>query len=154
MTHPAGEASQNATAVAVRKWASRLYGTLAVLLGALVLVFGVAALMACGRTELSGLLAALIDDPKTVSALVGPYYLVLGSALVALGVWACRQSVPAAIGLLVLVIIATILDLFPALSIDGDDDASLDVTDVLAIVASAALTGAVIWADRAMRRPT
>src|SRR5262249_30675330 len=112
--HPAP--TTPAGALGVRKAFSRIYGTLAILFGVIVLILGLLAVLArsTGSTY-----EGIIEMPDTVPAIAGPYSIVVFLVLIVLGILVFRQRVIAAVGLLVFILATDALSfLVPALSVD------------------------------------
>src|SRR4051812_14256804 len=104
-------------ALRVRKIASRIYGSLAVVLGILVMVNGVLAIAARTTGSTYG---GMIEKPDAVPAAWGPYILIISVVTIVLGLLIYRQHVVAAIGLLVFTVGTDVLSYFvPALNDDG-----------------------------------
>jgi len=142
-TTPAG-------ALRVRKTFSRIYGTLAILFGVIVLILGLLAVLArsTGSTY-----EGIIEMPDAVPAIAGPYSIVVFLVLIVLGILVFRQRVIAAVGLLVFILATDALScLAPALNVDGD--ASYSAGDMVMDAVSLILTAIVVIADRAARSTT
>src|SRR5215813_8471012 len=142
-TTPAG-------ALRVRKTFSRIYGTLAILFGFIVMILGLLAILArsTGRSY-----EGIIEMPDTVPAIAGPYSIVVFLVLIVLGILVFRQRVIAAVGLLVFILATDALSyLFPALNVDGE--ASYSLGDMAVEAISLILTTIVLIADRAARSTT
>jgi len=135
-------------ALRARKIASRIYGSLAILLGILVMVFGALAIAARSTGSTFG---GMIENPTAVPAAWGPYVLTISIVTIGLGLFIYRQHVIAAIGLLVFTVATDVLSYFvPALNDDGVP--SINSTDITIEVILAILTAIVVIADRAARR--
>ena len=156
---PKGHAVANATqspqttpaaALRIRKTFSRIYGTLAILFGFIVMILGLLAILArsTGSTY-----EGIIEMPDAVPSIAGPYSIVVFLVFIVLGIFVFRQRVIAAVGLLVFIPATDALSyLFPALNVDGD--ASYSVGDMAVEVISLILTTIVVIADRAARSTT
>ena len=137
-------------ALRVRKIFSRIYGTLAILFGLIVMILGLLAILArsTGSTY-----EGIIEMPDAVPAIAGPYSIVVFLVLITLGILVFRQRVIAAVGLLVFILATDALSyLVPALNIDGD--ASYSAGDLAVEAISLTLTAVVVIADRAARSTT
>ena len=134
----------------VRKTFSRIYGTLTILFGSIVMILGLLAILA--RSTGSNY-EGIIETPDAVPAIAGPYSIVVFLVLIVLGILVFRQRVVAAVGLLVFILATDALSyLVPALNIDGD--ASYSVGDLVVEATSLILTAIVVIADRASRSTT
>jgi uncharacterized membrane protein YidH (DUF202 family) len=135
-------------ALRVRKIASSIYGALAILLGLLLLAFGALAFAARSTGSTYG---DMIETPAAVPAIFGPYVLVLSIVFIVLGFLVFKQSVIAAISLLVFNLATDALGYFvPALNVDGV--ASFSSSDITLDAIVVILTAIVVIADRAARR--
>ena len=137
-------------ALRVRKTFSRIYGTLAILFGFIVMILGLLAILArsTGSTY-----EGIVEMPDAVPPIAGPYSIVIFLVLIVLGILVFRQRVIAAVGLLVFILATDALSyLFPALNVDGD--ASYSLGDMAVEAISLILTTIVLIADRAARSTT
>jgi hypothetical protein len=141
-TTPKGSGSHR-----VRKIFSRIYGSLAILLGFFGISLGVFAILArsTGRTY-----GDFIEKPDAVPAVFGPYEIVASIVIIALGILVFRQRVIAAVGLLAFIVATDVLEyLVPMLNPDGV--ASYDMAlEAISLILSAI----VVIADRAARSTT
>src|SRR5215471_4495166 len=155
MGHAVVNTSQSAQttqegALRVRKTFSRIYGTLAILFGFIVMSLGLLAIVA--RSTGSSY-EGIIEMPDAVPAIAGPYSIVVFLVLIVLGILVFRQRVIAAVGLLVFILATDALSyLVPALNVDGD--ASYSAGDMVVEAISLILTAIVVIADRAARSTT
>ena len=137
-------------AFSVRNSFLRIYGALAILFGFIVMILGLLAILA--RSTGSNY-EGIIEMPDAVSAIAGPYSIVVFLGFIVLGILVFRQRVIAAVGLLVFIFATDALSyLVPALNIDGD--ASYSAGDLVVEAISLILTGIVLIADRAARSTT
>jgi len=137
-------------ALRVRKIFSRIYGTLAILFGFIVMLLGLLAILArsTGSTY-----EGIIEEPNAVTAIAGPYSIVVFIVFIVLGILVFKQRVIATIGLLVFILATDVLCyLVPALNVDGEGTYSAGDMAVEAI--SLTLTVIVVIADRAVRSTT
>ena len=137
-------------ALRVRKVFSRIYGTLAILFGFIVMILGLLAILArsTGRSY-----EGIIEMPDAVPSIAGPYSIVVFLVFIVLGISVFRQRMIAAVGLLVFILATDALSyLFPALNVDGD--ASYSAGDMVMDAVSLILTAIVVIADRAARSTT
>jgi hypothetical protein len=137
-------------ALRVREAFSRIYGTLAILFGFIVMIFGLLAILArsMGRSY-----EGIIEIPDAVPSIAGPYSIVVFLVFTVLGISVFRQRMIAAVGLLVFILVTDALSyFFPALNVDGD--ASYSVGDMAVEAISLILTTIVVIADRAARSIT
>ena len=125
-----------------------MYGSLAILLGLIVLVYGALAIAARSTGSSYG---GMIEKPAAVSAAFGPYVLIISIVAIVLGLLIYRQNVVAAIGLLVVTVATDLLSYFvPVLNEDGVP--SITSADIAGDVIFAILTAIVVISDRAVRR--
>src|SRR5215467_976107 len=137
-------------ALRVRKTFSRIYGTLAILFGFIVMILGLLAIIA--RSTGSGYEGS-IEMPDAVPSIAGPYSIVVFLVFIVLGILVFRQRAIAAVGLLIFILATDALNyLFPALNVDGD--ASYSLGDMAVEAISLILTTIVVIADRAARSTT
>ena len=137
-------------ALLVRKTFSRIYGTLAILFGFIVMSLGLLAIVA--RSTGSSY-EGIIEMPDAVPSIAGPYSIVVFLVFIVLGILVFRQRVVAAVGLLVFILATDALNsFFPALNVDGD--ASYSAGDMAVEIISLILTAIVVIADRAARSAT
>ena len=135
-------------ALLARKVASRVYGSLAIFLGLVALIYGVLAIAARSTGSTYG---GMIENPGAVPAAWGPYLLTISIVTIVLGLLIYRQHVLAAISLLVFTVGTDVLSYFiPALNDDGV--ATINSSDMAIEVLYVFLTAIVVIADRAMRR--
>ena len=134
-------------ALLVRKTFSRIYGTLAILFGFIVMSLGLLAIVA--RSTGSSY-EGIIEMPDAVPSIAGPYSIVVFLVFIVLGILVFRQRVVAAVGLLVFILATDALNsFFPALNVDGD--ASYSAGDMAVEIISLILTAIVVIADRTAR---
>jgi len=134
----------------VRKIFSRIYGSLAILLGFFGIALGVFAILArsTGRTY-----GDFIEKPDAVPAIFGPYEIVTSIVIIALGILVFRQRVIAAVGLLAFIVATDVLEyLVPMLNSDGVG--SYTASDMALEAITLILTAIVVIADRAARSTT
>ena len=134
----------------VHKIFSRIYGSLAILLGFFGISLGVFAILArsTGRTY-----GDFIEKPDAVPAIFGPYEIVTSIVIIALGILVFRQRVIAAVGLLAFIVATDVLEyMVPMLNFDGV--ASYTASDMALPAITLILTAIVVIADRAARSTT
>ena len=134
----------------VHKFFSRIYGSLAILLGFFGISLGVFAILArsTGRTY-----GDFIEKPDAVPAIFGAYEIVTSIVIIALGILVFRQRVIAAVGLLAFIVATDVLEyLVPMLNPDGV--ASYTASDMAQPAITLILTAIVVIADRAARSTT
>jgi hypothetical protein len=137
-------------ALRVRKIFSRIYGSLAILLGFFGIAMGIFAILARSTGSTYG---GFIEKPDAVPAIFGPYAIVYAIVLITLGILVFRQRVIAAVGLLVLIVAMDVLGyLLPMLNPDGV--ATYSAGDIALEAISLILTAIVVIADRAARSTT
>ena len=112
-------------ALRVRKIFSRIYGSLAILLGFFGISLGVFAILArsTGRTY-----GDFIEKPDAVPAIFGPYEIVTSIVIIALGILVFRQRVIAAVGLLAFIVATDVLEYWFPCSIPMVSQATLRAT--------------------------
>ena len=134
----------------MRKIFSRIYGSLAILLGLFGIALGVFAILA---RSTGGTYGDVIEKPDAVPAISGPYLIVVSIVIIALGILVFRQRVIAAVGLLAFIVATDVLEyLVPMLNVDGV--ASYSASDIAGDAISLILTAIVVIADRAARSTT
>src|SRR5215831_6528002 len=137
-------------ALRVRKTFSRIYGTLAILFGFIVMILGLLAIVA---RSTGNSYEGIIEMPDAVPSIAGPYSIVVFLVFIVLGVLVFRQRVTAAVGLLVFILATDALNsFFRVLNVDGD--ASYSAGDMAVEIISLILTAIVVIADRAARSAT
>src|SRR5262249_32463617 len=137
-------------ALRVRKAFSRIYGTLAILFGFIVMILGLLAILArsTGRSY-----EGIIEMPDAVPSIAGPYSIVVFLVFIVLGISVFRHGLIAAFGFLLFLLAPDgLISLFPALNVDGY--ASYSVGDMAVEAISLILTTIVVIADRAARSIT
>ena len=134
----------------VHKFFSRIYGSLAILLGFFGISLGVFAILArsTGRTY-----GDFIEKPDAVPSIFGPYEIVTSIVIIALGILVFRQRVIAAVGLLAFIVATDVLEyMVPMLNSDGVG--SYTASDMALEAITLILPAIVVIADRAARSTT